>query len=66
MNITVTVNGLPLNQYTQYIQPKTKLAPSSEELLRRSVRVHTSTSSFRNHSGARSSRGRIIYSAGAQ
>jgi|HubBroStandDraft_6_1064221.scaffolds.fasta_scaffold661349_3 hypothetical protein len=62
--IIITVNGKPVTQYLNNQQPKLKLAPTSEQLLQRSVKPHIVTSRVRNHSGARTSRGRVIMSAG--
>jgi|HubBroStandDraft_3_1064219.scaffolds.fasta_scaffold359799_2 hypothetical protein len=61
----ITVNGVPLELHLkQNTQPKAKLAPTEEELLRRAAKSHIVTSHIRNHSGSRSGRGRIIMQAG--
>jgi hypothetical protein len=60
----ITVNGVPLTIHLkQNTQPKAKLAPTQEELLRRSVKKHTTTRNW-NSSHARSGKCRVIMQAG--
>ena len=62
----ITVNGVPLKIYVDEEAKQEIRSQHSVEVgsLNRGIKPHIITSSVRNHSGARSSHGRVIYSAG--
>ena len=63
----ISVNGIPLEQIVDQADRKEKLDFRAQELqvMGRTIRAHSSSNTFRNHSGAKSGKGRVIYSAAA-
>lgn len=66
-NVVVTINGTPWQKVvSQEVTDEIQTHRMSEVCtVQRSIRSHIITTGIRNHSGARSSKGRIIYSAAA-
>lgn len=61
----ITVNGVPLEKIIRQADRAERMTSDEREIATMKVisRVHFATNSFRNHSGTRSGRGRVIYSA---
>lgn len=66
-NVVVTVNGISVEEViAEEVADEIQTSRSHEiGTAQRAIRSHIITTKIRNHSGARSSKGRVIYSAAA-
>jgi len=61
----ITINGVPLAKVVDGEDRKEKLDFRAAEIqiMGKTIRAHSSTKNFRNHSGAKTGKGRVVFSA---